>query len=352
MKKRILYLSRQTGLIMLLRKLYIKIRLYLYSVRKTINKCAVIAMITTLVYLFVNNIFVPRFILAKADLDQINHKYSSAINFYNLSSFYYKINHFSKDNKNIYFKIPYDIAICYLYENKKKESIESMLNSITAIQEQYGIFSSETAYFMRKYLIKYYLDNNQIRLAQQEFKNLIVIYKMINYNYSEMSDLIYLKGDLYYHLKRYDDAMDCYQKAYNILITQQDIDYEIFYKIVDRMCDYKIINRDSIDAIELYKKSVDVLKESGKKQDELTASMLLKLGNLYTKQGSQTKAAIKCYEESIEIIKKLPANNYFKQNINEYLLTLENLYNDDGQFHKVDEINVELSRKRRFSFLY
>lgn len=336
---------------MFLRKLYLKAWLYVYSIRKIINKCALIVMITTLVYLFINNFLVPRFILAKADLDRIDRKYSSAITFYDVSYFYYKMNHFSADNKKIYFRIPYNIALCYLYQNNQEASIKSMINAITSIQTQYGIFSKETAFFIRKYLIKYYLDNNKTKLAQQEFKNLIVIYKMINYSDNEMSDLIYLKGDLYYHLRRYGEAMNYYEKAYNILSSQRDIDYEIFYKIVNRMCDYEIVNQDEGAAITLYQKSIDLLKQSGNNQNELTASMLIKLGDIYVKQDKQTKAAINCYEEAIELIKKLPPNNYLKQNMKEYLVTLKGLYNDDGQFHKVDEIEVELARKRRFSFM-
>ncbi|MFA7657983.1 MAG: hypothetical protein WCY19_00960 [Candidatus Gastranaerophilaceae bacterium] len=337
---------------MLLRKIYLKIWLFLYSIREILNGIVVIAMITTLLYLFLNNFIFEKIILVRADSDQIKRDYDSAINFYNISYFYYNINHFSKNNKEIYLRIPYEISICYLNENKKEQSIEEMLNAITAIQKQYGIFSRETAYFIRKYLIKYYLENNNIRLAKQEFNNLMTIYKIVGYSDSEMSDLICLKGDLYYQQKRYDSAMALYEQAYSAISTQNNIDYEILAKIVDRLCDYEIVNNNTAEAINIYQNSINLLKTSGWRQQELTAKMLLKLGDLYTKENNQTKTAIKCYEEAIGLIKKLPSNNYLKQNISEYLTTLKDLYNQDGQFHKVDEIDLELARKRRFSFLY
>lgn len=316
------------------------------------NVIAVTLMSLTLLYLFLNNVFFERIILPEANTQQINREYKSAINLYNLAYVYYKINHFSEKNKEIYFEIPYEKAVCYLNQNNKKESAASMLEAITSIQKEYGIFSRETAYFIRKYLIDYYLKNDNVMLAKQEFNNLITIYKKVGYTNSIMSDLICLSGDIYYQQRKYAIAMEFYEKAYSIISTQRNIDYEVFAKVVNRICTYEIQKNNTGEAIEIYKKSVEILKTSGKAQNDLTAVMLMDLGNLYTSGDKNTKSAILCYEEAIQLIKKLPKTSYLRQNIKTYYLILKELYSESGQFRKANEVDIELARTRRFSFLF
>lgn len=333
------------------RKLYLKIRLFLYSIREILNTLAVMAMIATFCYLFINNYIFEKVIVGKANYEKTRQNYSKAITFYNIAYFYYGMNHFSEGNKEIYIEIPYQIAICYLDENNKTEAVENMFKGMTNIQKQYGMFSPETARFTRKYLIDFYILNDSYTLAYREFNNLLAIYKIIGYSDNEIADMIRLKGDLAYQQKNYDAAMDFYKQASQALSLQRRVEYDVIAKIVDRACDYNVENGKIDDAIERYKKTIVFLKNSGKKQDELTAQMLIRLGDLYSQNDKETKNAITCYENAIKLIEKLPGVTYSKQNIKTYLTTLKDLYNRDGQFHKVDEVEVELARKRRFSFL-
>lgn len=336
---------------MIFRKLYIKIRLFLYSIRKILNGITTFLMISVLLYFFVNSFVFERVIIGKANIDEMNRNYKSAIAFYDVALTYYKVNHISQRNKELYFMLPYKISNCYLELNDKKNSVESMLEGITAIQGQYGIFSKETSYFMRKYLIEYYLENNKNNLAKQEFANLLTIYKQIGYSNAEMADAIRLSGDLYYQQKQYDTAMEFYERAYNAISAQSIIDYNVFERVVTRICDYEVSKGQTDKAIDIYKSSINILKNSNNDKPELTAEMLIDLGDLYKKDDKSTKDAISCYEEAIEIIKKLPKSTYLRQNITKYFLVLKGMYNDAGQFHKVDEIDVELARRERFSFL-
>lgn len=337
---------------MILRKLYLKIRLFLNSIKEPLNRMAVILMITTLFYVFLNSFFFKELILGKANADKGDHKCNSAITFYNAAYSYYKLNHFSQTNKEIYFELPYKIATCYLENNDQKKADESMLNGLNAIQKQYGVFSKENADFIRKYLIDYLLTNNNTYLAGREFNDLITIYKKIGYNNIIIADLSCLNGDLYYQQKNYEQALVSYQEAYNIIIKQENIDYEILWKSVSRIGEYDTKNNNIDKAIELYKNSIPTLENAGDKYSYLAADMLIKLGDLYAKNETSPKKAIKCYEQAISIIKSLTKRNYLRQNIKTYLTNLKNLYNQDGQFHKVDEIEVELARQRRFSFLF
>lgn len=336
------------------RKLYLKMRVFFYSRRRAINGIVVKIMLLILFYMFVNSILVERLLIGKAHSDEINNRYSSAISLYNIAYFYYYCNHYSEDNKKIYLEIPYRISMCYLKAGNREKSVESMLLGITAIQKQYGIMSKETGYFIRKYLIEYYLDNNKNVLARQEFSNLLVIYRTVGYNDNEMSDIIRLSGDLYYQQHQYDTAMGYYEKAYKEISKQNQIDYEVFSKIVNRICAYEIENQRVDNAVNIYNSSIEILKSSGRKQSELTATMLLKVASLYDKSedNAVSKNAIPYYEEAIAIIRTLPNTAFLKQNLKEYLLTLKDLDTKDSKYTNVQKIDDELTRMQRFSFLY
>ena len=290
--------------------------------------------------------------LGKANFDEANKNYPSAITFYTTSYLYYKINHFSEDNQKIYFSLPYKISICYLKENNAKKSVWSMFEGLSSIQKQYGSISRENAYFIRKYLIEYYLENNRPKLARTEFNNLMLIYQKIGYTNNEMADLIRLSGDLNYQQGNYEHAIDLYEQAYNATQNKTDIDYTVFARIVYRICDYKIKTGHPDAAVELYEDAINMFKLSGPKQNELRAEMLMNLGAFYAKEDKNVKEAIKNYEAAIAIIRKLPNTDFLKQNIKEYLTVLKGLYEQDNQVAMAREIDLEITRNRRFSFLY
>lgn len=308
-------------------------------------------MLTTICYLAINDIFVPKVILGKANYERMNHQCTKAIGLYNIAYFYYYMNHFSQNNKEIYFEIPYKISLCYLENHNKRKAIESMFKGILAVENQYGVYSPEMAYFIRKYLIEFYLLNNSYKLACGEYSNALIIYRKIGYNSNDIADMIRLKGDLAYQQKDYPTAIQFYQNAYDDMFNSENVDYDILAKITNRICDYEALNGNVNNAIERYKKSIDFLRNSGKKQSELTVQMLLRLGDLYSRDDKQIKNAISCYEEAIKMIESLPATTFSKKNISTYLTTLKSLYTQNGQYHETDEVDIELARKRRFSFL-
>lgn len=339
---------------LLIKKMYLRIRFFLFSIRKILDKVAIFTMVAILFYIVINDFLFKNIILATAYDNQIMQNNKTAITLYNVAYSYYSLNHFSQENKQIYFELPYRISICYLNEKDKKDSVESMLKALTSIQQQSGIFSADTAYFMRKYLIEYYLTNNNFYLAQREFNNLLIIYKHIGYNDNEMVDLIRLAGDLYYQQKKYDQAINLYQQAYESLSVQKNIDYEVFTKIVDRICAYEIQEGNTQEAINIYKSSINLLDNTNTKQPELEADMLIDLGNLYVSKDNQNidvKSAIECYEKAIAIIKKLPRANYLRKNLDIYLTKLKDMYTQNNQFHDAQQIDSELLRRKRFSFL-
>lgn len=332
------------------RKLYLKIRIFFYSIRRLTNALVISFMLGITVYLLINNFLFGRIIMGQANNDEMLKKYESAVTWYNVADVYYTINHFSKENKEIYFQIPCKKAQCYMSNKQKKESVQSMLQGITKIQKQYGIFSRETAYFMRKYLVEYYLDNNNYSLAHQEFNNLLTIYKQIGYDNNEMADMVRISGDLAFEAKDYESAMEFYQRAYDIISKQSDIDDEVFMKITARIALYEIQQNKTELAINIYINSIEVLKNSANPLKGVIADMLIRLGDIYAID-EKTKDAIIRYEEAIELIKKLPRINIMRQNLNIYLNSLKELYDKTGQFHKSREIEMEFARQRRFFFM-
>lgn len=319
--------------------------------RDTLSQLVVMTLVGILLYAFLNGIIINRIILGKAYSEQIKKNYKSAITYYNLAYSYFKIDHYSKDNQKMYFEIPYRIAICYLGENDRQNAIKTMLDEVVSIQGDYGLFSRDSAYFIRKYLIDFYLVNNCSFLANREFNNLLFIYKSIGYDDNAMTDVDRLMGDLYYQQKDYDNAMISYQKAFDSFAKQKEIDYEIFAKMVSRMGDYDVRQKQNDTAINLYKKALTVFENTSGGNTEEAAELLLKLGDLYAQKDGEVKNAIKCYEEAIGIIKGLWGATYNKQNLVQYLTTLKGLYDQDNQYTKSREVDIELARIRRFSFV-
>lgn len=336
---------------MFFRKYYLKIRLYLYSIRGILNAVAITLMSTILLYSFINFFIFEKVILGKANYDEVHKKCESAIRYYNIAYFYYSINHFSQGNKAIFMKIPYKKAICFIKENKKNEAIKTMVTFLGATQQENGVFSRETADFTRQYLIGFYFYNNNYSLAYKEFNNLITIYRIIGYSNNEMADVLRICADIYYQQKNYDKALDLYQKAYSLISDEKYKDYTIYAKIVNRIASFEVENNADANAIDLYKSSIEILQTSGKQQNELTAEMLVNLAAIYDKDEKSTDKAITCYEEAIEIIKTLPPTSELKQNIRTYLTTLKGLYDlDTKNTAKSREIDAELLKQERFSF--
>lgn len=338
---------------MISRKLYLKIRIYLYSIRHVITNVLTILLVIICGYIFLDTVIVGQFIMNKANNDAIDKNCKSAIPYYNMAYLFYNFFNFTEQDKYNYMEISYKKAMCYLKTNKKADSIGTMVLGLSNIEKKYGVFSRENAYFIRKYLIEYYLTNNKSKLAMNEFNNLLQIYKVIGYKDYEMADLTRISGDLYYQQKQYDIAMDFYKKAYDSISKQSNIDYEVFSKIVKRIATYEIQNQKTDVALGIYKSSIDVLLNSPVKNSEITAQMLLDLANLSASGDPPNlpEAEIR-YEQALEIIRKLPSTNYLKLNIIEYYKTLKDFYTTSGKTQKADEIQDAITRHERFRFLY
>lgn len=233
-----------------------------------------------------------------------------------------------------------------------EKATKTMLDGYSVIQRQYGPFSKESAYFARKYLMTYYLTYHKRKLASQTFNNLFVVYKIIDYGGNDMADMLRLSGDIYLEQGNYSTAISYYKKAYNYLVKQETIDYEVFEKIVMRITDYQLASNREDLAIKTYISTINMMKNTDKKPKKLVAEMLIKLGNIYAKDKDSTKKAIACYEEATELIKKLPHSNYLKQNITVYLNTLKDLYIKDNQPEKAEAVDKDLARIKNFSFIY
>lgn len=336
---------------MFFRKLYLKIRLYLYSIRDTLGQLVILTLAGILLYAFINGVVINKYLLGKAYSEQIKKNYSSAISYYNLAYSYFKMDHYSKENQKMYFEIPYKIASCYLARNDRQNAIKTMLDEVVTIQGDYGLFSKDYAFFIRKYLIDFYLINNCVTLANREFNNLLFIYKSIGYDENSLADIDRLLGDLYYQQKDYDNAMISYQKSFNEYSKLISIDCEIFTRMVSRMGSFFNSQKQTDLSIKLYKKALDIMKTMGASNTEYYADTLLKLGDLYAQENNKVKDAIKCYEEGISIIKGLWSATYNKQNLVQYLTMLKGLYDQDNQYTKSRAIELELARMRRFSFV-
>lgn len=336
---------------MILRKIYIKTRLFFASNLDLISKLIFLTILAVFFFIFLNHYIVGEFLIGKANKAEINEKYDHAINLYNIAYSYYKVNHYGPENQGNYYELPYQIAFCYLQKAENNKANDIMLKASQKIEKEYGVFSKENAEFSRKYLMEFYLISDNYNAANNEFNTLLNIYQKIGYNENEHADMFRIKGDLYVLESDSDNAILFYNKAYEIMLKQKFRDYRIYSKIIQKICDYEVANKDLTDAIDLYKTLIDDMKNTNERQADLIAENSIRLGDIYNSL-DELRNAISCYEEATRIIKTLPKNSHLQQNFKTYLLTLRDLYNRNGQSNKVGEIDIELARQRRLSFLH
>lgn len=299
----------------------------------------VILIFTIFFYVFLNSFFIEKVLINNADYYKINNKYKNALIIYTPLYYYYKVNHFSDKNLNNYWQIIYKITLCYYAQNDIKKADNVLFHANTEIQNQYGMYSKYTAEFIRKYLLEYLLLTNRTELAQQEFNNLLTIYKKIGYSNNIMYDLTRLSGDIYYQGGKYDEAIAMYEKAYNTIPFQKNVDYEIFAKTVNRICEYEIKKGNTYQALEIYSDSIEILKNISNKKQELTADMLIKFASLNAQNETSIDLAITAYKDAINIINTLPATNYLRQNLTVYKTELQKLQILSNKNNQTQETN-------------
>lgn len=342
---------------MLNSKLYLKIKYYIRTNKKAINKFTAKAMVVILLIIFINTFFSVKILVNKADIDQINHKYSNALFLYGLTYSYYNINHFSKENKALFLRIPYEIAVCQLKQNNKRQSLKALSDASAKIVKQYGADSKENADFLRQYLIEYNIKTNNLQIASEELLYAFNIYRKVGFNQNIIADLLRQNGDIFYAQANYQKADFLYDKAFSIIMqnynkNSPDIDYEIYTKIVHNICDCEVKTGQVDNAINIYQDTLKFLQQSSFKQNEAIANISLSLGDLYIKKGDSVSEAISCYNRAIDIIKNLPKASPLRKNLYSYYKTLKDLYVKNNQSYKASDIDLELARRRRFAFIY
>lgn len=342
---------------MLNSKLYLKIKYYIRTNKRAINKITVKAMVVILLIIFLNSFFTVKVLVNKADIEQVNQKYSNALFLYNVASSYYNINHFSKENKALYLKIPYEIAVCQLKQKDKRQSLKTLSDASVKIVKQYGVYSKENADFIRQYLIEYNIQANNLQTASEELLYVFNLYRKIGLNQNIIADLLRQNGDILYAQANYQKASFLYNKAFSIIMQNYnknniDIDYEIYTKILHKICDCEVKTGQIDNAISIYKDTLNFLQKSDDKQNEAIANISLNLGDLYIKKGDSFSEAINCYNNAIDIIKNLPKASPLRKNLYSYYKTLKDLYTKNNQSYKASDIDLELARRRRFAFIY
>lgn len=309
-------------------------------------------MIASLLLIFLNSFLSAKIIVNKADMEQINHNYKSAVFFYNIAYSYYCLNHFSQENKHLYLKIPYEIALCELKQKNNQKSSKILSVASSKIIKQYGYYSRENADFIREYLVEYSLSTNNINTARQELINSFTIYRKIGFNQNIMADLLRLNGDIFDLQKNYQKAAYLYEKAYSMINREPEIDYEIYTNIIHKMADCEVKQGHIENAIDIYKNTLHILQGSKRNENEAIAKIQLNLGDLYVKNELSYSGAIDAYENTINIVKTLPKTSYLRKNIYTYYEKLKDLYTKNNQSYKATDIDLELARRRRFAFFF
>jgi len=310
---------------LLFQRIYVKSLKVLRILRRNFFKIVLGFMIFSISYWLVNDLFVERNLLADATNLMQQKNYKVATSRYKLALRYYQINHFTENTKHKYFDVSYKFSICLLKQNFKKEAIQNMLDTESQVRWDYGFYSKDYEYFLRNYLIDFYLQINNINLTKRTFKKIIAINKNLGCNYSEMADLMRVAGDIYFNEKDLKSALNFYNKAYTIITNQKIPDYLILMNITNKICANEVKLGLSDNAIELYENSIEITRQASKPQDLVLSQLLINLGDLYSQNDQTMIDSVNCYEEAIEITKTMPMNTFPRQNLQNYILKYKDL---------------------------
>lgn len=310
---------------MSVRKIFVSITKFLRPIKHNLDKIFIVIVSLCCFYFVLNDLFMERSLLPDANTLMHEKDYKAALGRYNLALFYYKLNHYTNHTKNNYFDVSYKVSVCQYNENQKKKAYENILTTAREIQAQYGFYSKENAYFIKKYLMEFYLENNELVLANNAFRSLLIVESKIGYSNSETADLTRLSGDIYFMAKDVNTALILYNRAYEIISKETKPDYEILMNITNRVAKNKLSLLMTKESIDLYKSSISIVRKAPKKQNEILVNLLVNLGDICAKNDYTVGEAAECYKEAIEITKKLSMKTTAKQNLVEYISTYKKL---------------------------
>lgn len=330
---------------MLGQRIYIKTMKGFQLLRRNFLKIAALAIIFYAFYWVVNDLFIERSLIPDANNLMQQKNYKSAIKRYKIAAKYYEINHYTLRARKKYCSVTYKITLCLLEQQDSKKAYENIFNTEKHIKWQYGYYSKENAYFIKNYLIDFYLKNENLNLARAAFKNLIIIDKKIGYSNSEMADLMRIAGDIYFKEKNVNAALESYSKAYETILREKNIDYEIFANVTNKICENQIQINMVDDAIKIYQQSIQTVRAAEKKQDFVLVNFLIKLGNIYATNDSTMNSAVLCYEEAISISKKLPQKTLPRQNLENYTAKYKKLSAKNSFIKNMEHVNAPSANK-------
>ncbi len=226
-----------------------------------------------------------------------------------------------------------------------KRAFENILNTQKDIQWQYGFYSKENAYFIKNYLIDFFIQNGNINLAKTAFRNLVAIDKKIGYDYSELADVTRITGDIYFAQGKIELALTFYNNAYNIISKEKNPDLKILMTITNKICENELKLQMIENVIEIYKHSIKIVRESPQKQETILVNLLINLGNIYSKSDDTMQNALDCYNEAILISKKLSIATTPRQNLENYISSYKKIKVKNDYLKHVENVNAPVLNK-------
>ncbi|MDD4968257.1 MAG: hypothetical protein PHT07_02390 [Paludibacter sp.] len=149
--------------------------------------------------------------------------------------------------------------------------------------EKYKANSDRALYGL---LLSQALDKNDKIITPESLIDFSIDYYQKQNDYLHLAGSYYMKGHMYKHAQRYDDAAIFYLKANDCI---QDVsDFALSGKIYADLGDICSIQHDYKDAMKKYRTSLDFLNKAGRKNEAYT--IILCLGRTNRIQKNYTKA--------------------------------------------------------------
>lgn len=290
---------------------------------------------------FINNAIYGNLIWNNAYRFQLSGEYHAAVNLYNYTVKYLSKTDFIPSNRQKYIEVQYRKAICYLKLNQINLADEAIKEGMYLMMESFGLNSKEYAEYVRMYVVEYYIQKKDFKLASDYLKLAEYLYLKLKTNGNELASINRLYGDLYYALGNEKLAAKYYQNAYRLTNKYKELDIDSVIVISQRIANWYIRHDMPDQAVFVYSKLLDLLQTRNCKDKTKYAYVKWLLASAYAANG-RNETAIGYFNDAYAVIKKLPEHYYLKKNIDNLREDMVKCYSALGRHGMAEKIQKQI----------
>lgn len=173
----------------------------------------------------------------------------------------------------------YNLGICYIQKNNY-ERAESYFNKANSVYDNIDLSSAKDMVNLQKAV--FYLEKNQIQKAEFALQG-IINQKNTDHKLSDkiLSEVNYHLGNVKFKEKKYDDAVDFLNKAYELTKKEANLDLQIkTTRLLSKVYDEMSLTNNSLAFLKIHLKLKDSLEKINSKKNQNIISQQVNIDDL------------------------------------------------------------------------